>query len=64
LTPPVDPAAWNRFELRYRKDTVQARVNGRELKSFPRTAARDKGYVAVQVQDCNADFRRVEYVQR
>jgi len=64
LKKPFDPAQWNVYELRFRKEHIQALVNGEKLHEIPRTEMRDRGYVGILAQDCDAEIRRVEVLYR
>ncbi len=64
LPKPIDPAKWNTYELRFRKDTITAVVGGRDVHSIDRPKARDGGFVGILAQGCQAQIRKVEVVYR
>lgn len=64
LRKPLDPKAWNLFELRYRDGRIEAWLNGKKVSEGLRPATRKGGYVGLLVQECKAEIRRVEVVRR
>ena len=64
LPKPFDPKAWNRYELRFRADVIEAVVNGEVLFSQPRPAERDAGGVGMRVQSAKVSIRAIDVVPR
>ena len=60
----VDPAGWNTYELRFRRDEVTALVNGEVVATDPRPQRRDGGFIGICLQDSKVAFRRLEVQPR
>jgi hypothetical protein len=60
---PVDPEAWNRFELQFRGATVVGYVNGERVGEIVRPPRYASGHVALTVLLGRVAFRRLELVR-
>jgi tetratricopeptide (TPR) repeat protein len=63
-TKPFDPAAWNKYELRFRGDKITALINGEVVAEDARTERRASGFIALYAQSATVGFRNVEVQRR
>jgi len=59
-----DPEHWTTYEMRFRKDSISAVVNGEVIATEIRTERRRSGFVGINVQGAKAAIRKVEYQPR
>lgn len=62
--PAPDTKSWMTFEVRFRGADVTVLVNDEEVAREPRAAGRTGGFVGLKVQNCKAQFRKIEVVPR
>ncbi len=64
LDPPLKPEDWHAFGLTLEPTVVRLLLDGKVLASVPRPRERDGGYVALLVQACTMQVRKVEVTAR
>ena len=59
LDPPVKPEEWHTYTLQLEGPNLRAYLDGKLVGSVARPAGRDGGYLALRVQGCIAQIRKV-----